>query len=116
MTDDARHRAGLGFVPSEASIVGAMLERLPHSETFLIGCAVVGFWVFWAIVGHVARPTRSAGADRRDPAESQLHLLVRIQDQFGRDILSRVLAGAASSLRVAPLRPCSASSQEPLSD
>lgn len=104
MTDDA---AGIepaaGFVPKEASIARReMLSQLARSKTFLIGCALVGFWVFWAIASTWLIP--------HDPLEQTDAILQSPSsaywfgtDQFGRDIFSRVLAGAASTLRVAPL-------------
>ncbi len=104
MTD---HAAGIepaaGFVPTEASIARReMLKQLARSKTFLIGCALVGFWVFWAIAGTWLVP--------HDPLEQTDAILQSPStaywfgtDQFGRDIFSRVLAGAASSLKVAPL-------------
>ena len=104
MTDSA---AGIepaaGFVPTEASIARReMLSQLARSKTFLIGCVLVGFWVFWAVVGTWLIP--------HDPLEQTDAILQSPSsaywfgtDQFGRDIFSRVLAGAASILKVAPL-------------
>ena len=104
MTDDA---AGIepaaGFVPTEAGIARReMLGQLARSKTFLIGCVLVGFWVFWAIAGTWLIP--------HDPLEQTDAILQSPSsaywfgtDQFGRDIFSRVLAGAASTLKVAPL-------------
>lgn len=104
MTDDA---AGIepaaGFVPKEANIARReMLRQLARSRTFLIGCVLVGFWVFWAIAAPWLVP--------HDPLEQTDAILQSPSsafwfgtDQFGRDIFSRVLAGAASTLKVAPL-------------
>jgi peptide/nickel transport system permease protein len=78
------------------------LTQLAHSKTFLIGAVVVAFWVFWAIVG--------SGLTPHDPLEQTASILKAPSgthlfgtDQFGRDVLSRVLAGAANTLKIAPL-------------
>jgi peptide/nickel transport system permease protein len=73
-----------------------------RSPTFIVGFVVVGWWVFWAIVG--------AGLTPHDPLDQGQDILARPggghwlgTDQLGRDVLSRVLAGATDTLKVAPL-------------
>ena len=104
MTDDAAgFEPSAGLVPSEAKIARReMVRQLLHSKTFIVGNIVVGFWVFWAIAGSRLTPN--------DPLEQTSNILKAPStaywfgtDQFGRDIFSRVLAGASSTLTVAPL-------------
>jgi peptide/nickel transport system permease protein len=88
---------------SETSVArGELLRQLLHSKTFLIGNAIVLFWVFWAIVGSHLTP--------QDPLAQGTAILARPgpghwfgTDSLGRDVLSRVLAGATSVMKVAPL-------------
>jgi len=78
------------------------LRQLARSKTFVAGALVVGFWVFWAIVGSHLTP--------QDPLNPSADILVRPggahwlgTDTLGRDVFSRVLAGATSVMKVAPL-------------
>jgi peptide/nickel transport system permease protein len=78
------------------------LRGLARSKTFVVGAVVVGFWVFWAIVGSHLTP--------QDPLNPGADILVRPggahwlgTDTLGRDVFSRVLAGATSVMKVAPL-------------
>jgi peptide/nickel transport system permease protein len=78
------------------------LRGLARSKTFVVGAFVVGFWVFWAIVGSHLTP--------QDPLNPGADILVRPggahwlgTDTLGRDVFSRVLAGATSVMKVAPL-------------
>ena len=78
------------------------LGQLLRSKTFLVGASVVLFWVFWAIAG--------AGLTPQDPLNQSADVLKGMSghhwfgtDQLGRDVLSRVLAGASATLQVAPL-------------
>jgi peptide/nickel transport system permease protein len=78
------------------------LRQLVRSKTFVAGNLIVGFWVFWAIVGSHLTP--------QDPLAQGTDILVRPggahwlgTDTLGRDVFSRVLAGATSVMKVAPL-------------
>ena len=78
------------------------LVQLLRSPTFIIGILVVGWWVFWAIVGSRLTP--------HDPLDQGAGQLLRPRsghwlgtDSLGRDVLSRVLAGASDTFKVAPL-------------
>ena len=78
------------------------IGRLLRSKTFLIGSVVVLWWIFWAIVGSKLTPD--------DPLAQNYSSLLPPgsghwfgTDQLGRDVLSRVLAGARDTLEVAPL-------------
>jgi peptide/nickel transport system permease protein len=103
MTDDAAgFEPDANLVPTEAKIARKeMLRQILRSKTFLAGMAVILFWIFWGVTGSAFTPY--------DPLEQTDSLLLAPDsahwfgtDQFGRDILSRVLAGAQSTLRVAP--------------
>jgi peptide/nickel transport system permease protein len=80
-----------------------LLGQLVRSPTFLAGLVIVGWWVFWAIVGSSLTP--------HDPLAQDLnHVFSHPSSQYwfgtdglGRDVLSRVLAGATSVLKVAPV-------------
>jgi peptide/nickel transport system permease protein len=79
------------------------LRLVLHSKTFIIGSAILLFWIFCAIFGQAVAP--------RDPFASDP--LNRLQapdgdfwfgtDRLGRDVFARVLAGARDILTVAPL-------------
>jgi peptide/nickel transport system permease protein len=94
-----------GAVPavSEARIARReTLRQLARSKTFLVGLAIVLFWTFWAIAGSRLTP--------HDPLAQSSNILIPPgsghwfgTDQLGRDVLSRVLAGSADTLQVAPL-------------
>jgi peptide/nickel transport system permease protein len=89
--------------PSEVRLARAeTIKQLLRSPTFVVGNLVVGWWVFWALAGSKLTP--------RDPLEQTADVLAKPggdyllgTDQLGRDVLSRVLAGASDTLKVAPL-------------
>jgi peptide/nickel transport system permease protein len=89
--------------PSERSVARReTLAELARSKTFVVGVLVVGFWVFWAVVGAALTP--------HDPLEQTADVLARPSatwwlgtDSLGRDVLSRVLAGATGVMQIAPL-------------
>jgi len=88
--------------PSEARIARQeTLRLLLRSKTFVPGVLIILFWVVCAAAGTLITP--------HDPlAQSPNQLLppgaghLFGTDQLGRDVLSRVLAGARSILRVTP--------------
>ena len=78
------------------------LGQLARSKTFLLGSLIVGWWVFWAITGSRLTP--------HDPLDQGFDPLKGMSgshwfgtDSLGRDVFSRVLAGATDTLEVAPL-------------
>jgi len=78
------------------------LGRLLASPAFVIGVAVILFWVFCALFGDHFVP--------RDPLYQFDDILARPSrrflfgtDQLGRDVFSRVVTGASDTLKVAPL-------------
>jgi peptide/nickel transport system permease protein len=80
------------------------LELLLGSRTFVVGAAMVAFWVMCAVLGDLITPYDPAGsaADilQKNLAPSAAHWFGT--DQLGRDVLSRVIAGARSVLIIAP--------------
>ena len=76
---------------------------LRRSPTFLVGAAIIGFWVVCAVFGSLL--------ETHDPfAVDVLHRLAKPSsahwfgtDELGRDVFSRVIAGARGILVVAPL-------------
>ena len=75
---------------------------LLRSKTFIVGVVIVGFWVFCAFFGATVAP--------HDPLAQSLDILQAPgskhlfgTDTLGRDVFSRVLAGARDVLLVAPL-------------
>jgi len=77
------------------------LRQLLRSKTFLVGAVIVLFWVFCAIFGYRIAPhdplaqtfPQLIGPNRTNPFGT---------DQLGRDVFSRVLAGARDILTIAP--------------
>lgn len=79
----------------------AVLRSLLRSRTFLVGSAVLVFWVFVAIFWRflpLHPQTFNPAATLRAP--SAAHWFGT--DDFGRDVFARTLAGASSVLVVAP--------------
>jgi peptide/nickel transport system permease protein len=90
--------------PSEAAIARReRLRLLARSKTFLAGAVLFGFWVFCAIFGSTIAPDSPFATDvlAKLAAPSGDHWLGT--DNLGRDVFSRVLAGARDILIVAPL-------------
>jgi peptide/nickel transport system permease protein len=78
------------------------LRLLVRSKTFIAGAVIVGFFVFLAIFGEALAPDDPFATDPIDDlaAPSGEHLFGT--DRVGRDVLSRVMAGARDILIVAP--------------
>jgi peptide/nickel transport system permease protein len=79
-----------------------LLRALVRSKTFLVGFGILTFWVldaiFWrAIVPHDPQAVLPAGT-LKGPSGSHLFGT----DNLGRDVFSRVLAGASTVLVIAP--------------
>ena len=79
------------------------LGRILRSGAFLVGFVIVAFWVFCAVFGHAVVPYDPFADDMMNslmPPDSA-HWFGT--DQLGRDVFSRVIAGARDILTVAPL-------------
>ncbi len=75
---------------------------LLHSRTFLVGAAILLFWIACAIIGERLTP--------HDPYSTSENVLTHPDasnwfgtDKIGRDVFARVVAGARDILIVAPL-------------
>lgn len=93
--------------PSEPSLVRReRLRLLVRSKTFLAGTVIVGIWVFCAIFGELVAPYNPLGGNLAEDIAHKLqppswsHLFGT--DQLGRDVFSRVIAGARDILMTAP--------------
>lgn len=88
--------------PTRGRRAGELGRALLRSRTFMVGAAILAFWVLDAIFWRAIVP--------HDPAATGTDILVGPSgdhllgtDNLGRDVFSRVLAGATSVLTVAPL-------------
>lgn len=77
------------------------LDLLLHSRTFVVGIVVIAFWTICALLGTHITP--------QDPLGQSSDILQGPSgdhwfgtDTFGRDVFSRVIAGAQSIMLVAP--------------
>jgi peptide/nickel transport system permease protein len=78
------------------------LRQLVRSKAFLVGALVVLFWIFWALVNSRLTPydPLAQSNDFLAPPSGKYWFGT---DSLGRDVFSRVLAGATSVLKIAPL-------------
>ncbi len=78
------------------------LAQLVRSKTFVAGALVLALWIFCALFGRMVAPH-----DPFDQSFPQLHppswSYLFGTDALGRDVFSRVLAGARDTMLVAPL-------------
>ena len=100
MAQEAAARLGAG---SSKRIRREQVRLLVRSGTFLVGAAIVSFWIVCAVFGGLFRPynplTQNLLAINQPP--SLAHLFGT--DDLGRDVLSRVIIGSREILIVAPL-------------
>ncbi len=90
------------LVPAPATVARReTLRALLRSKTFLVGALVVCWWVFCAIFGATIAPRDPLAQSANVLAVPSVHHLFGT-DQLGRDVFSRVLAGARSILTIAP--------------
>jgi peptide/nickel transport system permease protein len=79
-----------------------LVRALLRSKTFMVGSIVLGAWIVTAIFWHAFAPydpLSVSGPFLVGPSSG--HLLGT--DELGRDVFSRVLAGASTALTIAPL-------------
>jgi peptide/nickel transport system permease protein len=79
------------------------LRLVLRSKTFLVGSVILLFWVFCALFGQAVAPRDPFASDplnRLAPPSGDFWFGT---DRLGRDVFSRVLAGARDILTVAPL-------------
>jgi peptide/nickel transport system permease protein len=80
-----------------------LLGELLHSKTFLIGAAILLFWIVAAVLGSTLVPQSpyAQNLNAINQAPSGAHWFGT--DQLGRDMFARVIVGARDVLIVAPL-------------
>jgi peptide/nickel transport system permease protein len=86
-----------------SSLSRRVLLRAAHSPQFVIGAALVLLFVLTAVLGPVVSPhspTAQKMSQRLKPPSAEYPLGT---DEFGRDVLSRILHGAMPSLQVSIL-------------
>ncbi|MHB1595823.1 MAG: ABC transporter permease [Streptosporangiaceae bacterium] len=97
--------AAPGEVAVSHAIAGpsAPWRLLLRRPTFLIGAAILLFWVVCAIFGHLIAPFDPLAQQllAKNAAPSATHLFGT--DPLGRDVLSRVIVGARDILLISPL-------------
>lgn len=95
--------AATGPRPGASSARRERLRLLLLSPSFLLGATVIVFWIVCAILGSRITPYHPIYDQSSDPSlpPSSEHLFGT--DRLGRDVFSRVLAGARDILVVAPL-------------
>ena len=81
----------------------AAWRLLLRKPTFLVGAAIIVFWVVCAIFGHAIAPYSPLAQQLLDnnAPPSAAHWFGT--DQLGRDMLSRVIVGARDMLVITPL-------------
>ena len=113
MTDvaaDPQQPSGTTLAPASAAAVAAAARGTPapwrlllRKPTFLVGAAVLVFWIVCAIFGHAIAPYNPLAQQLlgTNAAPSGAHWFGT--DPLGRDVLSRIIVGARSILIIAPL-------------
>jgi peptide/nickel transport system permease protein len=94
----ALQAAGAGTTPRRE-----LVRQLVRSKLFLVGAAILLFWIVCAIFGPEIAPHSPYAQDLEaiNRAPSGAHLFGT--DSLGRDMLSRVIVGSRDILLVAPL-------------
>jgi peptide/nickel transport system permease protein len=87
----------------QREVRGELLRELVRSPVFLIGAAVLLFWIICAIFGSLIAPHSpyAQNLEAINKAPSGSHWFGT--DQLGRDMLSRVIVGSRDILVIAPL-------------
>ena len=89
--------------PGRRESFGDLALAAASSKTFLTGAAILVFWVFVALFWGVVAPYDPQAVDPTASLAPPSAEHWFGTDNLGRDVLSRVLAGASSVLTVAPL-------------
>jgi len=79
-----------------------LLRALVRSKTFVVGAAILVFWVFDAIFWRAIVPHDPLAVDPIGTLKAPSGAHWFGTDNLGRDVFSRVLAGAATVLVIAP--------------
>lgn len=89
--------------PTSSENLRRDLRRIVGSPSFLIGAGIVVFWVCCALFGRMLVPYDPFADDLLFALEPPTAEHWFGTDQLGRDVFSRVIAGARDILTVAPL-------------
>ncbi len=103
MTEEVKNESNEEIVPVEQGVSPwrDMWDRLKQNKAAMFGLAIVGLLVFFALFGKYLTPYDPLyGGSLKESLQgpSRAHWLGT--DEQGRDMLSRIIAGAAISLRV----------------
>ena len=110
VTADPLEPSGSTLGPTSAAALAVAARGTPapwrllaRKPTFLVGAAVLVFWIVCAIFGHAIAPYNPLAQQLLDTnaAPSGAHWFGT--DPLGRDVLSRVIVGARSILIIVPL-------------
>jgi peptide/nickel transport system permease protein len=93
--------AAVPALPRAKSARRETFARLLRSPTFLVAVLVIAFWAFCAVFGYRVAP-HDPTFQSNDVLHSPSGTYPFGTDQLGRDVLSRVLAGARSTMEIAP--------------
>jgi peptide/nickel transport system permease protein len=88
--------------PSARRQLRAFASELAQSRTFTVGFCLVAFWVLVAIFSRYLVPHDPQASDPAAVLQGPSGTYWFGTDDLGRDVFSRVLAGAESALTVAP--------------
>jgi peptide/nickel transport system permease protein len=100
---DIADNPGLAVAGSDVQLdSGATWRLLLRSKTFMVGAFIIGFWIVCAVLQSRLTP--------HDPFATSTNVLAHPSsshwfgtDKVGRDVFSRVIAGARDILLVAPI-------------
>jgi peptide/nickel transport system permease protein len=87
--------------PSRRTRAKQLARGLLRSKTFMIGFVVIAWWIFDAIFWRAIVPFDPGAIDPASPLQSPSGEHWFGTDNFGRDVFSRVLAGASTVIVVA---------------
>ncbi len=79
------------------------LRALARSPSFIVGIAILGFWIGCALFGPLLVPLDPYASDPLNSLAPPDHTHWFGTDQLGRDVFSRVIVGARDILTIAPL-------------
>jgi peptide/nickel transport system permease protein len=95
--------AGAVSAGQSTSVRREVVGQLLHSKLFLVGAAILLFWIICAIFGPAIAPHSpyAQNLEGINQAPSSAHLFGT--DELGRDMFSRVIVGSRDILIIAPL-------------
>ncbi len=103
MSENSEAAANLESEPTRMGVLRHDLKRIAGSYSFAIGALIVIFWVCCALFGRFVIPYDPFADDMLNSLSPPSAGHWFGTDQLGRDVFSRVIAGARDILTVAPL-------------